>query len=320
MGSFFVVQVHTGYEIEAKEMLKVVLNKTNNTNVKAIYAMETFTEVVKNNDDFLNLSNFDLDEESISEHLHVRRIQAGLTNLRNACEGLKSHNGEDSLTLLQSYQENIRSLSKQLREVRKNSKKISSLLNGYILIELTNDVYTLPNDLWHLIKSVPKIVGFPSKNNVPQEEIEYFFQKVDITPQVELEFDEILAYEEIEMIQSELLDEANESSVSESGIKLIDEMDELNQSLESEINEIIEDSNIHKDNKSVSPIGRTLVSIKAYVQRKREKVKMSMPLFRLLYPDHPKINNMENALSRTNFLKRLKSFVNSFNDSEVLLE
>ena len=45
--AFFVVQVRTGAEIEAKEMLKTVLLRSGDSMVKAIYAMETFTEIIR---------------------------------------------------------------------------------------------------------------------------------------------------------------------------------------------------------------------------------------------------------------------------------
>ena len=46
MGPFLVEQVRTGTEIETKEMLKVALDKFGNMDVKAIYTMETYTEVI----------------------------------------------------------------------------------------------------------------------------------------------------------------------------------------------------------------------------------------------------------------------------------
>ena len=39
------------------------------------------------------------------------------------------------------------------------------------------------------MKSVPDVTGIPSKYNIPQEEVDAFFQQEDVTPEVELQFE-----------------------------------------------------------------------------------------------------------------------------------
>ena len=72
-------------------------------------------------------------------------------------------------------------------------------------MELNVNFHYFPDNLWHLVKSVPNVTGIPSKYNIPQEEVDAFFQQVDVTPEVELQFEELLLSEEVVEARNELL-------------------------------------------------------------------------------------------------------------------
>jgi len=307
MGSFFVVQVQTGSEIESKEMLKVILDRAGNNDVKAIYAMETYTEVINNTTTISELT--ELDEYGISDYLHIKRIQSSITNLRTSCDRLKESMCEDSASLLESYQKQIRSLTKVLQNARKNTTKISSLLKGYILIETSVDYSFLPSELWHLIKSVPKVVSIPSKYNVPIEEIESFFENFDMTPQIEVEFDNLLSsVDDIRNSGSGLVHEENQAIVTEEK-ELAAKIDNLNSSLEVNFYEMLEEVlqeeehlKLQDNNKLLDLLG----SVRFFFHKKRERVTMPLKLFNLLCSD-------KKRHERTLLFKR-DSFLNTFHN------
>lgn len=309
MSSFFVVQVQTGFEIEAKEFIQVTLDRLKNNSVKTIYAMETFTQI---SDDALDFS--ELNPEKISEHLYAKKIQASLTSLRNSYDDLKESNTEGTHDLLESYRESIRELTKQLREIRLNTKKVSSLLKGYILIELKDDVFTIPAELWHIIKSVPKVIGFPSKNNVPQEEIDFFFENIDLTPRVEVELDEILTFEEKIEAEAELIQKANKEEVTGTSIEkeILNELDKL-QVIDTE--EIVEENIEHlsADEKKL------FRNFKVEKTKNKEKVSMSAKLFTTLFPKWKSRNESRYRFKQRDFLMRLKEFIQKSTSQQVVI-
>ncbi|OEC01253.1 hypothetical protein GY31_13160 [Lysinibacillus sphaericus] len=310
MGSFFVVQVKTGAEVETKEMLKIVLDRLNNEEVKAIYAMETYTEVMKELPTDNNLEG--MGEYPISEFLHIKRIQTFITNLRISCEKIKENMTNDSLLLLEDYQKQIKSLRKILQGTRKKSAKIRSLLKGYVLVETVWNYKTLPSSLWHVIKSVPKVIGIPSKFNVPSDEINHFFENLDMTPQVEMEFDSFIAsVAEIEKVKNELLHEANQVFGTERAKELYEQMEILDSNLETELTQIFDNHHddflSEQDGHGKDMFKTMLSSIKVSVQRLKEKVSIPLPLFHLLYPRH-KLPN-DTSFTRSDFLERVKTLI-----------
>lgn len=298
--TYFVVQVRSGSEIDVKEMLNTVLNRAGDSMVKTIYAMETFTEIIRDNDCAVDLS--ELNSNDISEHLYVKRIQAGLNNLRIACDKLKEYKDANSLILLDTYKDSIRELSKELKDVRKNTKKISSVISGYILIELNVDFYYFPDNLWHLVKSVPHVTGIPSKYNVPQEEIDAFFQQVDITPEVEIQFEEILSSEEFVEARNEILHEANKVVGTVEEKVLLEKIDIIATKVVDSVNEMKNDID------SSNPIMRNVERCKAFIRRKRQTVVMPIDLLLVLYNDI-EIQNLIPAQSSFAFLKRFRSIL-----------
>jgi len=298
--TFFVVQVRSGAEIEVKEMLNSVLNRAGDSMVKAIYAMETFTEIIRDNTTTVDLS--ELNTNDISEHLYVKRIQAGLNNLRIACDKLKEYKDANSLVLLDTYKDNIRELSKELREVRKNTKKISSVISGYILVELNVDFYYFPDNLWHLVKSVPNVTGIPSKYNVPQEEIDAFFQQVDITPEVEIQFEELLSSEVALEVRNEILHEANNVVGTLEEKALLEQIDVVSTKVVESINEM------KKDIGSTNPMMSIVERCKAFIRRKRQTVVMPKDIFLTLYNDI-EVHSFFPAQSSFEFLNRFRSIL-----------
>lgn len=308
--AYFVVQVRSGKEIEVKEMLKAVLLRTGESMVKAIYAMETFTEVVRNEHDMIDLSA--LQTEDISDHLYMKRIQAGLSNLRVACDNLKVYEDANSLNLLNSYKENIRELSTELREARKGTRKISSVLSGYILVELNVNFHYFPDNLWHLVKSIPNVAGIPSKYNIPQEEVDAFFTQVDVTPEVEMQLDELLSNEEIHDMKKEMLHEANKVIGTEEEGELLESIDSLETTLSGSLNEMkatIETS---------SPIRSLVERCKVFVRRKRQSVVMPSTLFKGIY-NEIELHDLFPTTRADDFLHRLKDWINR-HSSEVKME
>lgn len=262
--AYFVIQVRTGAEIEVKEILKTVLLRSGDSMVKAIYAMETYAEIIREDNTYVDLSP--LDTEDITDHLYVKRIQAGLNNLRTACDNLKVYKDAKSLALLDSYRDNIRELSKELRDARKGTKKISSVLTGYILVELNVDFYYFPDNLWHLVKSIPNVTGIPSKYNIPQEEVDAFFHQIDVTPEVEMEFEELLSDDEIIVVRNELLHEANTVVGTLEEIDFLEEID----SLDTNLLDYIEDIKVAIV--PTNPMKKVVDRCKAFIHRKRQKL------------------------------------------------
>ncbi|QUW23416.1 hypothetical protein JSQ81_07795 [Sporosarcina sp. Marseille-Q4063] len=298
--TYFVVQVRSGTEIEVKDMLNNVLNRVGDSMVKAIYAMETFTEIIRDGNTAVDLS--ELNSEDISEHLYVKRIQAGLNNLRIACDKLKEYKDANSLALLETYKDSIRGLSKELREVRMNTKKISSVISGYILVELNVDFYYFPDNLWHLVKSVPNVTGIPSKYNVPQEEVDAFFQQVDTTPEVEMQFEELLSSEEAVEVRNEILYEANKVIGTDEEKVLLEKIDIIATDVVESINEMKNDIN------SSNSIKRNVERCKAYIRRKRQTVVVPLDIFLNLYNDI-EVQSLFPAQSSFEFFKRFISIL-----------
>ncbi|MEB6549296.1 hypothetical protein MXL46_09335 [Heyndrickxia sporothermodurans] len=313
MGSFFVLQVHTGFEIEAKEMLQSVLARTNNKTVKCIYAMEKVESVYPTNEGLGELCELDRDE--ISEHLHAKRLQAGLSNLRHACDAMKRYEDADTLALLDSYRENIRALTKQLKELRKGSKRIGSVLNGYILIETHEYISRFPSDLLHIVYSVPKIIGLPSKSNVPQEEVESFFTQIDITSEIELELDEFSDNEEVEQVKQELIEQANEVIGTPKEKWLLNRLDDYRKPIEREIDEILSEYDQRQKKKQTSnPIHLKIQSIIVNDRQRKKRIRMPLSLFEIVYPDTPipLKQDVQDAFvmeDRHLFLQRLKDLL-----------
>lgn len=310
MSAFFVVQVRTGFEIDVKECLKAVLNKHQNHEIKAIYAMETYTQLLKD-ESSVQLTE-KLSKDDINVFLEVKQIRQGISNLRNSVKLLKENNNgeEDTLRLIESYQKEIRELTNKLKEYRSSSKQIQSLLKGYILIETANDYNYLPNHLWHLVKSVPHVIGFPSRYNVPKYEIEMFFESIDLTPQIEMEFNDLLiTVEELETIKNALLIQSNNSNEPIHINELHNRMD-----LENEINNLSHYLALHEKTSSITSIQNFLSSIRiktrCFSRTKKEIVQIPFFVFKQLFFKQL-FTNFSFQCTKQEFIQRIRNYIES---------
>ncbi len=96
-------------------------------------------------------------------------------------------------------------------------KQFKSAVPGYIFIEIKYpDFYYMPPDLWHLVKSIPKVFKI-LKDAIPMDEFETFFKSVDIEPNFEVSLKEKVKTEtEMDIENSNLLHRANTTDVKES--------------------------------------------------------------------------------------------------------
>src|SRR5690625_6305598 len=132
MGSMFAIQVKTGSETKAKEMLKYVLESASYDLVKGIYANETHTKIISENDheNSLLLDDFDIVEEDIQSHLQKESLRNAITNKRHQLEALERYSGSDYEKLKNYYKQEINQLEKELKEIRNNSKEVASVLRS----------------------------------------------------------------------------------------------------------------------------------------------------------------------------------------------
>lgn len=234
--SFFAVQVKSGQEIEAKEMLKAVFSKLKSIEVKAIYALESFTHVVQQGKAADKLSEC-LDDNDILEYLQAKRVRENLRNLRTAYAEMPEGHGE--MTMMQeSYEQEMKEQTKSLKE-NKPSKRLSVVLKGYILLELTEDVFELPRTIWQAVMSVSKVSSILSPYCIPEEEVEQFFETIDLTPSVEINVDQ-------------------------------DNSDDV-------ISDEKRDECVHSVQQS--PIAHWMEKCRLFISRKKKKVSIPLPLF-----------------------------------------
>ncbi|WP_067730183.1 transcription termination/antitermination NusG family protein [Oceanobacillus damuensis] len=303
--SFFAVQVRTGSEIAVKTMLNDRLIQSGMDAVTSIFALETYTQIANSKNDQLDVSR--LTGSDISNHLYIQRLQTNLSNLRIAYQQMQCHEDVNTLDLMEEYRKQIKNITTKLKQIRDNSKKIESVLKGYILIELHNNFSHIPAHLWHLVKSIPKVIGFPSKMNIPQHEIEAFFEEVDMSHEVELQFNEILSYEDQVKAQNELLHEANQVKNPQLNKTLLESMDEIDTDVVAEID------TLKKQNPDTM-----LERIKAFIKNKRETVSMPFILFYQIFDEERSNRILPDKLnSFPAFLQRLRKWLQA---NDVMLE
>ncbi|TMN20951.1 transcription termination/antitermination NusG family protein [Lentibacillus cibarius] len=299
--SYFAIQVRTGSEIEVKEMMTELLSRTGYQGVQSIYAMETYTEIVSAKTD--QLHPHELTSSDISDHLYSQRLQVSLSNLRVAYEHIQDHHDSKSINIKEEYREQIKAITSKLKNIRNDSKKISSVLPGYILLELDNNFHYLPSHLYHMMVSIPKVSGIPSRMNIPEQEVSAFLKEVAMSAEVELQFDEILSYQESKKKEENLLHEANECVGTEREKELLRTMDDMDTDLEQEINDL---------KPSSYPI---IERIKAWVKNKRKTVTMPVSLFYAIYQEAK--GAVPAKYSSSDFIHRLRRWIQKH---EVVLE
>src|SRR5690554_2159700 len=171
MGAFFAIQVQTGQEIQVKDMMEKVLSRfcwKEEPIIKSIYASETYTETIKSDKINFDSIEMSLNKDDTEKYIHYRKLQSHVNNLKIAYDALGTKDSE----LKKSYKESIRNINAEIRKMRKQGiKKMKSVMDGYILIELVPNSHYLPDLLWHAIKQIPKVINILSKWSIPQEEV-----------------------------------------------------------------------------------------------------------------------------------------------------
>lgn len=271
--SFFAIQVKSGQEIDAKEMLKSVFTKVKESQVNGIYALETVTQIVDKDSKTGELSGY-LNEDDVKNHLQIKRIRENLSNLRAAYAGIDQEDGSaETNQMRESYREEIALQSKKLKNIGGRSKKIQGVLKGYILLELKEDLFELPKKVWHLIKSIPKVTGIVSPYSLPDEEIEQFFEHISLAPTIE-----VYSSEEVKQ------DENDCDRLHEENIEVADQKMDKDDKREASIAEQLEELKELADGDS--PIQSMFEKCHSFIRRKREVLSMPIPLLRQVYKRH----------------------------------
>ncbi|WP_040980387.1 MULTISPECIES: hypothetical protein [Oceanobacillus] len=292
--TFFAVQVKTGHEIKAKEMILHVFKKTNcheASLLRAVYALESYTEYVSHREINPDIDFPNLDKKDISASLYLDGLKESLSNLKKQYEKLKSYKDFESKKMKKELYEKITKLVNHINTIRKDSKKIKAALPGYILLELKADLLYLPNTLWQLIKYCPAVIAIPSKYSIPKEEMNQFFE-ITIEPEIEIEFEVVKDYKEIIKKKKELVHAANKTDDKEKEKSFLKEFDNLEQDIVSEVNKLKESTVIEK--------------IRAFIKNKKETISLPVSLFKKIYPRSDKMPSP--PLSST-FVDRLKLLI-----------
>ncbi|WP_050179640.1 transcription termination/antitermination NusG family protein [Domibacillus robiginosus] len=266
--SFFAIQVKSGQEVDAKEMLKSIFYKRKEFQVKGIYALETVTQVLGRELNSENLSDF-LDNGDMTAYLHTKRTKENLSNLRAAYAGIDpADDSDETKRMRESYQKEIAQQSEELKNTNYRGRCIQSVLKGYILLELKEDLFEIPKRVWHLINSIPKVIGVVGSYSIPDEEMEQFFEKIDLTPAVE-----VCAAETEEKSEEEQLHEANMSGTNQETegdekheASVADQLDELK--------ELTDDK---------SPLQSMFEKCRSFIRGKREILSLPVPLLVYIY-------------------------------------
>lgn len=266
--SFFAIQVKSGQEVDTKEMIKSVFGKTREFQVKGIYALETFTQILGKESKSEELSDF-FDNSDVMDYLHTKRTKENLSNLRVAYAGIDPvDDSDETKRMRESYQKEIAQQSEELKNANCHGRSIQSVLKGYILLELKEDLFEIPKRVWHLINSIPKVIGVVSSYSIPDEEIEQFFEQIDLMPAVE-----VCAPETEEKDEEEQLHEANMA-----GIDLQTEGDERP---EASVAEQLDELKELTDTKS--PLQSMFEKCRSFIRGKREVLSFPVPLLAYIY-------------------------------------
>lgn len=140
-------------------------------------------------------------------------------------------------------------------------------LEGYILIEL-NDI-KLSNNLWHLIKNVPKVIQI-LKNQVSEEEF-HQLTNIDLESTLDVTVDRAKTEEEIANEQRELLHKANMEKDIKKQEEYIRKMDELDNTPANQLKKL-------KD-EAVGVIKAQIDKCKAFIKEKKERFIFPFSLF-----------------------------------------
>src|SRR5699024_3109120 len=154
---------------------------------------------------------------------------------------------------------------------------MKSLLPGYVLVEIEADIEYLPEGLYDLINEVPLVNSILSRISLPEQDVEWMFETIEIKEsQVEIQFDEVATQQEAEQKEKEYIEKSKQQT----------------------------ESFISKVNNRKKNSEYTIDRLKGFIKNKKETVKMSVSLFREIYPETFKTEVLP-ALSLRDFINRL---------------
>lgn len=163
--TFFIVHVQTNFEKYVLSHLTNILLQKRVNIVKSIYALDTKIDFIQS-----------FSKEDIRTYLKYTRTRTYLNNLRIVHYQLDLNNHKNQ-QLKKIYMEQIKKLTQEISQSSKTDK--NKFIQGYIIIETIGDFQYIPLDLYHDIKSIPKVVSIPTKYNVPKNEVEFYFEKIE---------------------------------------------------------------------------------------------------------------------------------------------
>lgn len=272
-------------------MIEHVLNNSTHEEarlVKAIYTLQTCTTYIK--DDVNNPSN--VEEDNTYNQLVSDSIVSLLGNLRKQYDAIKEKTDEKSMNNKVSLKGEINKLNAELKELRKESKKLKALLPGYIIIELNTDCEYIPNNLWNLIMECPLVQSIPSRFSIPEEEMTGMFNHAATESQIEIKFETTMVEKEVTINKDDLLHKANSTKNRTKEKKYLEEMEKPKESLVSEINKLKESSSPFMDR------------IQALIRNKKETVSMPVSFFCDIYHEYQH-KSVLLTINPEDFLKRL---------------
>src|SRR5699024_7246821 len=122
-----------------------------------------------------------LTEDDIKRDGIKKELASQITNIKSQLD--VADNEEDKKKL----RSEITRLDKRKKEL--TSKKIDSVVKGYVLVELKEGLEWLDNNLYALIQNEPVVQYVLSQLPIMQEELDYFFNVIEeeLEPQAELE-------------------------------------------------------------------------------------------------------------------------------------
>lgn len=162
--SFFAIQVQTNYELFVQKSIALLVLEKKINLIKNIYALDTQVSFKENH----------ITNEDIKSYLEHQRIRSYLNNMRYAYSEMKMNKNEE---LKKEYKLQMKNLIKKIKSYPENQFSQKVVVKGYILIELNRNFEKIPSSLYYDIKSIPKVIGFPSHYNIPQNEIDDFYEK-----------------------------------------------------------------------------------------------------------------------------------------------
>lgn len=304
MGAIFAVACTVGQEIYVKNRLEKEFQSKGITSVKRVIANETYIDFI--NQDTENVDfNSEVSTNDIDNHMKKQGIRNAINNRRIQLEFLARYDSEKVNEYKENARKEINELEKQARELSSCSRKIKSIIDGYVLFELNTDDIHLPVQLQAFISSLSRsyqyLHGLVSECSIMEHELDGFLNSVEeeSSGEVEIEFEEEKTHEQIEAEQRTLLTELNDleqSNVFEKNI-IEEKLDNLRTNVVQKVNEFIEKSSVHK----------YLSKVRAFVQRGKRFVSIPKPLFNNLYSENESAE-IRKYLQERDFLKRFEQY------------